>query len=182
MPVFPFRVLGNDMRLVFIIMTLLLAALSCAASDDLTAVAEWTWSTDVANRVPIHRLTRTVPEGQPLYLWVRFEGGRKALEYLSKHGKLPIVAQWFWYPLDTAIADTDTPGEFIDPVNLSVGKSDKLRALQREVSQRGWFDWVTWTLKRNANVGYWKVHLVYADSTPVQCQAGVPCAFGIQVR
>lgn len=164
----------------FLISAAVLLLPACVkAADDLTTVAAWTWSAAVQNRQPVGRLT-SARQGQPLYLWVRFEGGRAALEYLQKQGKLPIVAQWFWYPLDTPIADT--AGEFIDPVNLSVGRKDKLRSLEQELGARGWFDWTTWTVKHNTAAGYWNVRLVYSDNTLVRCQNGVPCKFSIQVR
>lgn len=158
---------------------LLLLVATPAHADDLTWIAEWTWSTRIVDRQPRNRIRET-REGQPLYLWLRFRGEDAALDHLREQGKLPIVAQWFWYPLDSAIAEGE--GELIDPVNLSVGRKAKVAALEREIRARGWFDWITWSVKRNAISGFWEVRLVYADNTPVLCTPRLACSFTIEVR
>jgi hypothetical protein len=71
--------------------------------------------------------------------------------------------------------------ELIDAVDLSIGRANKVVALQRELQERGYFDWRTWSGKKNARVGRWKVKIVFADNTPVPCQASLPCDFVINV-
>lgn len=78
---------------------------------------------------------------------------------------------------------SDKTPKLIDAIDLSVGKKEKLREIELELRERGFFDWRTWSVKRNIRRGEWYVYLVYGDGNPVLCEDGrKKCMFKIQVE
>jgi hypothetical protein len=103
------------------------------------------------------------------------------MQRLEADGKLPIRAQWFYWFYDRPQADGN--GALIDAIDLSIDREGRLRPLRQELAQRGYFDWRTWSMKDNAEPGYWEVRLVFADGSEVPCARGMPtCHFVIEVK
>jgi len=155
----------------------------CAAEENLLEVAEVAWTAAVqdlqftnryadAGRVPL----------APICLWMRMRASQKALAQLKAQGKLPVRHRWIRYSGYDADVETLKPTDMID---LGVGTPEVLTGLEREVNDRGWFDWRTWSRKENLIPGKWEVEIVYSTGEPVLCTADgdheIPCRYSIEV-
>ena len=150
------------------------------AEDSLISVTKAVWTNGIDKSKDPKKIYKEVATGtQPLYLWMHIRGSERALEILSSQGKLPIRHKWYKYIGYAGYFDeSQTP---IDAIELSVGKKAKLDELSLEIKTRGYFDWRTWSMKRNIKPGWWKVIIVYANDDPVLCEEK-PCAYAIEVE
>lgn len=157
----------------------LLLGLPVFAENPHVTVAEAVWTSAIGNdKMPQKRYAKQAPLA-PLYLWMRLQADEQVLQVLREQGKLPIRHKWFRSRFGRLYFDrTQRP---IDSIDLTVGTREKLQKLQVEIEQRGFFDWRTWSGKRNMQRGYWRVRVVYADNTPVLCE-GIPCVYDIKVQ
>lgn len=104
----------------------------------------------------------------PIYLWMRVVGTKKALSQLKEEGKLPIHHKWYNLGLTGYNQDGSYP--MIDDIKLDAGKESLVHKLDLEVSMRGgYFDWRTWSMKKNIRQGQWRVDVVYNNNKPVLC-------------
>jgi len=157
----------------------LFLALPVYAENPALTVAEAVWASAIGkDKMPQQKYQRQAPLA-PLYLWMRIQADEEVLQVLRSQGKLPIRHKWFRSRFGRLYFDqTQRP---IDSIDLGIGTREKLQKLQLEIDERGFFDWRTWSGKRNMRRGYWRVRVVYADNTPVLCE-GEPCVYDIKVK
>jgi len=150
------------------------------AENSLITITEAVWTSGVDDmKNPKKIYEETASSVQKLYLWMRIQGKEKALEVLDSQGKLPIQHLWIY---STGMSQVDAGSlKPIDAIDLTVGKKDKINKLRLEVNERGFFDWRTWSMKRNITRGWWLVKILYADKTPVLCN-DQPCEYAIKVH
>jgi hypothetical protein len=151
------------------------------AEDAVVEIAEAVWTDNVtdADRTYATRFADSVLLRPPLYFWTRVNGRSEALAKLRSEGKLPIRHEWQQLLGPKWIWDND--GEPLDAIALSVGREEKLAQLQRELQNRHFFDWRTWSKKDNLTRGWWRVSVKYANGDDVMC-AGDPCRYMIKVK
>lgn len=150
------------------------------AEDSLITVTEAVWTNGIDNmKNPKKTYEESAYDVKELYLWMRIQGQEDALEILDSQGKLPIQHLWIY---STGLSQIPTGNiKPIDVIDLSVGKKDKLDKLRLEVKERGFFDWRTWSMKKNITRGWWFVKILYADNSPVLCN-DQPCEYAIEVH
>jgi hypothetical protein len=168
---------SNDVVLRFAICFLALGAFGSAAhADPLLTVEEVRWTNVVSDGQYAESYDTTAPV-QPLYLWMRAAGSAATLEHLRAAGKLPIRHLWF-----KATGAALRYEQSTDVINLDIGSPEVLKPLTRELDNRGFFDWRTWSMKEHMSQGWWLVKLQYADGTPVLCgDDHHRCEFGINI-
>lgn len=134
-------------------------------TDEVIAV-DAVWASAVNGREPADEL-QPPAAGGPLTLWVRLHGTETALRRLEQGG-LPL--RHVWMRKAPGGLSSDTAPVVIDEITLDIAGQDTMKArLRREVEQRGFFDWRTWSTKENLLPGRWYVRLLYADHSPVAC-------------
>lgn len=165
--------------------TAVAGAVTTAAAPEALAgveVVEFAWAARVVERNAEHRYQDRAPAGAPLYLWIRLRGDDDALDRLRDGGKLPIRHEWVNYVGPDPDIDTLRPTDEIEVGGVREAVVDQVAS---EVALRGYFDWRTWSVKRNLRLGTHAVKVVYADGSPVPCQiadrAPEPCVFRIRV-
>ncbi|WP_448873885.1 hypothetical protein [Desulfobulbus propionicus] len=150
-------------------------------------VADYAWTSKVVALEPTDRLPAQVSP-QSLSLWLRIEGGAKALQVLQERGMLPIRCRWIHYAGTRISFET---GKLIDEIKLGVGTRELVNKLLLEVRNKPDhnFDWRTWSTKNRARYGDWRVEMVYSDParTPMLCRSQeggglIPCRFEISIR
>jgi len=150
------------------------------SEESLLTISEAVWTSGIDNmKNPKQIYEETTSGVHQLYLWMRIRGQERALEVLDSQGKLPIQHLWI-YSTGISQVDAGSPKP-IDAIDLTVGKKDKLSKLRLEVKKRGFFDWRTWSMKKNITKGGWLVKLLYADGSPVLCD-DKPCEYAIEVQ
>lgn len=174
---------GFKRRAFFILIVLIIMLASgqkVYAEDPLITIVKAVWTDGVDNkRNPKQEYGESVSSSKHLYLWTRVKGGEEALNILESRGKLPIRHKWYTYiGTSPQFEESQKP---IDAVNLSVGKKAKINELRLEVDNHGYFDWRTWSMKKNIRAGWWKVRIVYEDGEPVLCE-DEPCEYVINVE
>jgi hypothetical protein len=141
----------------------LLAAAAPAQPQSPLEVTQWSWTgPDGSAGGPQQRPTFDEAPGGPLYLWLRLNGGEKAVDDIRANGALTIEVHW-----------TRASGPSLAAPNLvtelSIGDPGVLRRLEREVRQRGYFEWHSWAEKDTLSPGRWIVSLTYPSGQPVSC-------------
>jgi len=125
----------------------LLAAAAAANLQSPLEVTRWSWTgSDGTAGGPQQRPTFDEAPGGPLYLWFKLHGGQKALDDIRGHGALTIQVHW-----------TRTSGPSLAAPNLvielSIGNPRVLGCLEREVRQRGYFEWHSYAEKDTLSPG-----------------------------
>lgn len=166
--------------LLIVVMTVTAIAAADAAAE--IAVVDHAWTGSIVQRNASDRYTDRAPLGSPLYLWTRLRGDAAALDALRAGGKLPIRHEWVKYVGPDPDIDTLRPTDEIDVGGV---REAVIETVAAELSQRGFFDWRTWSRKQNLSPGTHAVRVVYADGSPVTCRidgvAARPCVFRIRV-
>lgn len=122
-------------------------------------VSECAWSNEILEREPVFPYTATAP----LYFWTKIQGNAEALEQLKRRRVLLI--EHIWQRL------SGTRFRIVDKIRLPIQASDELiNGFEWEVKERGFFDWRTFSVKRNLPSDYWRVQ-VYYNYRPVQVEA-----------
>jgi hypothetical protein len=166
--------------LLFIIVGSFLNTAEVHAKEPVIEVSEAVWTNGVENKNYLEKYDGTAPLGE-LYLWMRITCKKKALEFLKDKGKIPIRHKWYRC-IGHKLLSEKTP-KLIDAINLSIGKKEKIEKIEMELNERGFFDWRTWSMKRNMRRGVWYVYLVYGDGKAVLCDDGMTkCVFKIKVE
>jgi hypothetical protein len=141
----------------------LLAAAAPVNPQSPIEVTQWNWTgPDGTAGGPRQRPTFDEPPGGPLYLWLRLDGGETALDDIRDRGALTIEVHW----TRASGASIAAPDLVTD---LSIGDRGVLGRLEREVRQRGYFEWHSWAEKDTLSPGRWIVSLTYPDGRPVTC-------------
>lgn len=150
------------------------------AQSPFITVSEAIWTDGIdKNKNPVHKFEENIEGLRQLYLWTRVQGEEEALSYLKEKGKLPILHQWYVYlGPDPRFEETL---DLTDAVKLNVGGKDMLKKLDWQLRQMGYFDWRTWSSKRNVRPGWWKVRVVYSDGEPVLC-GDDKCEYVIEIK
>lgn len=117
----------------------------------------------------------------PLYLWMHVKGSKGTLQRLLDDGKLPIHHQWFYHHPHIGVIYDDEP-KMIDNIMIPAGNRDLVGKLEREISNRGFFDWSTWSMKENITPGTWVVKVFYANGDAVLCNSDKACEYKIKVE
>jgi hypothetical protein len=151
-----------------------------SVENSLITITKAAWTSGVDNmKNPKEIYKESVSDVQRLYLWMRIRGKEKALEVLDSEGKLPIQHLWIY---STGMSQVNAGSlRPTDAIDLTVGKKDKIDKLRSEVNERGFFDWRTWSMKKNITKGWWLVKILYADGSPVLCD-NKPCTYAIEVQ
>jgi hypothetical protein len=153
---------------------------SSEAQQPSITITEAVWTNGVNGSKNPKAVFEDIADGaRQIYLWTKIQGEEEALSYLSKNGKLPIRHQWFSY-----VGATPLPEDIVTPTDeivLHVGKSEETSKLQGMLKEKGYFQWRTWSMKKNLYEGWWKVRVVYNDGEPVLCE-DEPCQFVIEIR
>jgi hypothetical protein len=149
-------------------------------AGDLTVVDHaWTNRIDQASKQFGIRYTQKAP-AKTLYFWTKMKGGSESLEWLLKHGKLPIKHEWTYS--DYFIQDFDE----IDPENekklLTAGDIKGARNIKGLIDKNGSFRWRTWSRKDSVRRGKWWVTIKYADDEIVKDENDNPCRWMIEVK
>jgi hypothetical protein len=152
---------------------------SALAEEARLTVAEAVWTSGIDERDHGAVYDRTAPVG-PLYLWMKVKGSNWALQSLQEAGKLPIYHQWFRHSIIGVSAEGVTT--MIDNIRIPAGDPSLADQLETEISNRGFFDWRTWSMKDHIKQGKWVVKVVYADGTAVLCEGDQACEYAISVR
>ena len=166
-----------------LIVTLGLRSTAIAAQSPAVEIAESVWTSSVENLQYTNRIEdgAIVPVA-PICFWTRMRGTQEALDQLRAEHKLPIRHRWVRYVGYEPNIDSLAP---TDEITLGVGASRLVSKLRREVANRGWFDWRTWSMKEHLTPGKWQVSVVYRNGEPVLCSSDgavpTPCRFFINV-
>ncbi|OQW93907.1 MAG: hypothetical protein BWK79_08705 [Beggiatoa sp. IS2] len=157
-----------------------LTELSAEDANDVLQISEICWTNGInpETKTPME-IYREIAPKSPVYLWMKIRGGKRALEALSKNGKLPIRHKWFSYIGTRPYFDSTK--EPTDTIELTVGKRETLSELNAQLDNQGFFEWRVWSGKENARTGWWRVDVVYADNEPVFCGKD-PCTYNILVK
>ncbi|MEM7015856.1 MAG: DUF2914 domain-containing protein [Pseudomonadota bacterium] len=165
-------------RLFYVLLTLLLSG-SAYATEKQLEIAEAIWTDGVDQDKQPQQVYEQRASEPPLVLWMRLRGSSTTLETLRDTGKMPIRHKWFHLGFSQIAAEgVQTP---VDTITLNLGNAALLDKLGLEIEERGFFDWRTWSRKRNIRPGWWQVKVVYADNTPVLCEQDKPCEYYIEV-
>lgn len=157
---------------------IVLQCASAAGAEDAVQVSEVAFTSQLQGREVTGRYSdgSTAPVA-PIIFWSRLEGRETALATLRDKHKLPIRHQWRRYAgWQEAFEDREP----IDEMALDVGRDTVLAGLQLEFTNRGFFDWRTWSRKDVLSPGVYTVVVVYADGTPVPCAPSVASSRGCQ--
>jgi hypothetical protein len=139
-------------------------------------VTQWSWTgPDGTTGGPGQRPTFDEPPGGPLYLWLKLDGGERALDDIRDSGALTIEVHW-------TRANGPSPAAPNLVTDLSIGDPGLLARLQGEVRRRGYFQWHSWAEKATMSPGEWTVSLTYTDGRPVACsETDAPCRLSIVI-
>ncbi|MDQ6961034.1 MAG: hypothetical protein Q9M28_00690 [Mariprofundaceae bacterium] len=117
------------------------------------------------------------PKHAKLYLWMKVQGGQKALDRLKDGKSLRIVQKW------QRLVHFQTKTERI---KVSIGKKSlsqqTLRRLQHEVNERGYFDWRTWDSKKNFDAKKYTVSFSGYKRKQLDCQDSLNCPMEINIQ
>ena len=118
-----------------------------------------------------------ISAGTKLYVWMRAAGNKAALERLVDERRLPLRHVWskkagpFWNVVETIrvsgddLSDTDIQG------------------LMREASERGFFDWRTYSNKEHLESGLWKITIIDRLGQRIECRkTAAECEIFVDVR
>lgn len=145
-------------------------------------VAEAAWAVGVRDLAYVARIDGAADVRRPLYFWTRLKADAAALAELQARGQLPIRHRWIRYVGPEPDFQTVRP---TDEIAVGAAAAPLIERLRGEVRARGFFDWRTWSVKRNLRTGSWLVELVYQDGQPVLCASSVgatePCRYRISV-
>jgi len=158
----------------------LAAGLRSARADMEILDAAWTQGIDGYDAT--NRYTDAAPLRRPLYLWMRVRGDAATYATLKARGKLPLRHRWIHYVGPDPDIDTLRPTDEISVGGVRASVVDKLGT---EIAARGYFDWRTWSRKKNLRWGTQVVQVLYADGSPVMCRQPdgglAACVFRIKV-
>ena len=120
----------------------------------------------MTSKQPGEHFGRTAPLG-PVWLWTELCGTQSALNTMREQGRLPIWHRW--YVSCGRRLELDTIQEPIDEVNLHIAGRQVLEDLLIEVKARRFFDWRTWSRKRNISPCTYHVRVVDNQGEPLYC-------------
>lgn len=159
---------------------MLVAGIPAARAD--IEILDVAWAQGVEGYDAVNRHDAQAPLRQPLYLWMRVRGDAATYEALKARGKLPIRHRWIHYVGPDPDIDTLRP---TDEISVGGVREALVGKLGTEIAGRGYFDWRTWSRKRNLRWGTQVVQVLYADGSPVMCNqpddGRGPCVFRIKI-
>lgn len=155
------------------------------AEEPLIIVENAVWTNAIEDLQYKNAYTDTAPTGS-LFLWMNIHGKSDALKKLNEAGKLPIFHKWS----RKTICGTEGINKLslldklslIDNIPIPAGKKELLEELQNEISMKKYFNWRTWSMKKNAKAGKWIVKVVYSDNSPVKCPGNKDCVYEITIK
>lgn len=154
-----------------------------ANSSQMIEVVEIAWTNGISqnsgesskNFNPETVYQSSAPRDQPLYLWMRIKGYQKALDRLKKQRKVTIKHYWRHNSL----------GWQTEIIDISIGKKALSQAmldkLSLELKERGYFDWRTYSVKRNFGSNEYSVNVVGRFGRSLDCAAKNPCEMKINL-
>lgn len=153
-----------------------------ASAQDLR-VERGVWTSGVQYRQFTNEL-RAEGRVRELYFWTLLRGGPDTLTSLREQGKLPIIHQWTYLsPLDDESDSVSPEQEDSEEIakQLNVGTIVDNGGLTETVREGRRFRWRTWSHKQSLWPGRWVVKVLYADGSPIPCDAG-PCRWTFFVQ
>jgi hypothetical protein len=153
-------------------------------------VLEVVFASGVEDRTPLPLRDGVLRSG-PLVFWTRLEGRQDALASLRDEKKLPIRHRWWrrsgpFNSPEPAELSHDLALELDLP--LSAGTPEAAPLLAREVDERDFFDWRTWSSRSAVRPGTYCVDVVFNDASQVPLGPGVEpngserCRFEVTVE
>ena len=133
---------------------------SLCEGDSLIQVTRSTFCGTVAEREPINIVSEEVQmkRSKELFFWMEYTAGKAALDYLEKHGELPIFHYW-----RRGIVVTDHPDVGITQEQWLENR-DKIRA---RVEKKGFFTWRTFSYKQNIVPAKYNISVLDANEDAV---------------
>lgn len=144
-------------------------AVPVASADQLLRTGDAAWVSAVRAKEPVSRLSDHAHADARITFWTRIDGSSAALKKMRTEGRLPIRHRWSYLVgrragVDSATVENEEP--------LEVGRSEVFDGLDLEVSERGFFDWRTWSTK-TIWPGIWTVEVVDNQGDPLPCEPGL---------
>lgn len=115
--------------------------------------------------IPLDKIHQRPVVRGPVAIFNRLGGNKQTLEWLKQNKLLPIKHIWI-HKGAVSMDGTREP--------IAVGDIGQFKRLQAEVDEDGWFDWRTWSSKRNLIPGSYEVWIVFANNQPVLMEDGTP--------
>jgi hypothetical protein len=152
-------------------------AISPQANAETHVVADWALAESVKRRCPERRLSTQVNLGTKIHVWMRSAGNKKALERLIKDKRLPFKHIWK-YKVGTGWSIKDR----VKVTGNNVTDTD-IAGLVLEAKNRGFFDWRTFSNKKNLKKGIWRVDIIDRLGENVICaNSGSPCPIEFKIK
>lgn len=132
-------------------------------NGDYHVVVDWARTKGIAARCPTGRLDSDVEHGTKVFVWMRSAGNAAALERLITERRLPLRHVWTWRSGSTwRVVDT------VEVTGAGITDED-IKGLKLEASNRGFYDWRTYSSKENLRRGRWKVTIIDRLGQRVEC-------------
>lgn len=186
------KILSLWMGLVFVCIPLTILAEQCdgiaddpirdvveaKANDEFHLVVDWRIAQRVGkDRCPTGEFVQPISVGRKVYVWMRTAGTKPALDRLVREKRLPLKHSWHyqvgarWIVQQTIVVSGS-------------GVSDNvIGGLYKELKNRKFFDWRTWSNKVNLQPGRWRITILDRLGAPVLCIDDIgPCEIEFEIE
>lgn len=170
-------------RRLLVFMLAFAPATALAQSVELKVV-DYACARQIVDRMPVEEIDcGTFDLPGPVYVWVRLRGGPAALGLLESGSGIVIRHKWLRFvgpnpDIETIDADEEIRAGTIDATLLS--------RLRQEVNTRGYFDWRTWSYKRNVRKSRYAVLVLDRAYLTIPCDGSAggssECSLKLTVR
>ncbi len=136
-------------------------------------IADWAWTKAIQKNCPTERLEVDKGHEGPVYLWMNIVGGTDALKILRREGGLAVRHIWI---------KEDGQGQAVKKETVKLDKdADITEKFSQEFKDKEFFDWRTWSVKRNMSPGRWRVQVVDKAGRPIPCIDDLDCEFTLRI-
>lgn len=156
-----------------------------ARAQDLLSVIEYrcAFEINLATKNPEKEIACDgIRQPGPIFIWMRLSGGEKALSRLENGQGIGLRHKW----VRNIGRDAEVIVErVLDPLPAGSINADKIESLRREVTERGFFDWRTWTRRYSIAPSAYEIFVTDPTLQVIACPpqpSSAVCSVAINVQ